>query len=63
MGVTFVLLLSMFDSSGVLSLTISELGVCSFVGSLCLVLLGEAVLLIGNDAFLFIILLFFDSLT
>lgn len=63
MGVTFVLLLSMFDSSGVLSLTISELGVCSFVGSLCLVFLCETVLLIGNDVFLFIKLMCFEGLT
>lgn len=37
---------------------------CGSVGvSSCLALQGEAVLLFVNDAFLFIILLFFDSLT
>lgn len=61
MGVTFVLLLSMFDSSGVLSFTISELGVCSFVSSLCLVFLCETLLLFGNDVFLFIKLMCFES--
>ncbi len=63
MGVCFVLPLSMFDSSGVLSLTILELGVCSFVSSLCLALHCEAVLLFGNDVFLFIKLMCFEGLT